>query len=238
MPKPPRVSAKSSRRELLQESILEAASTLFIQRGFQGTSMGDIAEAMGVTRTAIYYYFRNKGDILRALTSEITEMAGKIDANTLEQQRDPSDALAELVRGHARLVLSHPLQFRVVERNEEHLTPTLRKKAEASRRLVLDRFVTAIEAGIKAGQFRDVEPKVTAFALLGMCNWGAWWFNPKGAISLEQVVNGIANLALNAVVRGEERRLRNDSIDETMRQLREDLNLLEKRLDVKAVKRG
>ncbi|MBC7203983.1 MAG: TetR/AcrR family transcriptional regulator, partial [Pusillimonas sp.] len=121
---------------------------------------------------------------------------------------------------------------------EEHLTPTLRKKSEASRRLVLDRFVTAIEAGIKAGQFRDVEPKVTAFALLGMCNWGAWWFNPKGAIALEQVVNSIVNLALSAVVRGEERRLRNESIDETMRQLREDLNLLEKRLDIKAVKRG
>ena len=74
MPNPPRTNAKSSRRELLQESILEAASTLFIQRGFQGTSMGDIAQAMGVTRTAIYYYFRNKNDILRALTSEITEM--------------------------------------------------------------------------------------------------------------------------------------------------------------------
>ena len=82
MPNPPRTNAKSSRRELLQESILEAASTLFIQRGFQGTSMGDIAQAMGVTRTAIYYYFRNKNDILRALTSEITEMAGKIAANT------------------------------------------------------------------------------------------------------------------------------------------------------------
>ena len=135
-------------------------------------------------------------------------------------------------------MLSHPLQFRVVERNEEHLTPALRKKAQASRRLVLDRFVTAIEAGIKAGQFRDVEPKVTAFALLGMCNWGAWWFNSKGAISLDQVVNGIANLALNAVVRGEERRLRNESIDETMRQLREDLNLLEKRLEVKTPRRG
>lgn len=195
--------------------------------------MGDIAKAMGVTRTAIYYYFRNKDDILRELTSEITGMAGRIASDTLEQTPEPIEALEGLVRKHARLVLSLPLQFRVVERNEELLAPILRKKSRDSRRLVLDRFVTVIEAGIAAGQFRDSEPKVTAFALLGMCNWCAWWFNPKGKIPLEQVVDSIADLALNAVVREENRRLHTGSIDETMRQLREDINLLEMRLQKK-----
>jgi len=236
MPKKPSAASKSTRRELLQESILEAASTLFIQRGFQGTGMGDIAQALGVTRTAIYYYFRNKEAILKELTTEVTEMAGKLAADTLQQQSDPIEAMRELVSRHARLILSHPLQFRVVERNEEHLSPVLRKKAEASRRLVLNRFVTAIETGVRAGQFREVEPKVAAFAILGMCNWGAWWFNPQGAIPLDQVVNSIATLALNALVRGEERRLRSGTIDESVRQLREDLSLLERRLTAREEK--
>lgn len=223
---------KSARRELLQESILEAASKLFIQHGFQGTSMNDIAETMGVTRTAIYYYFPNKETILRELTTGVTDMAGKQATETLEQQSDPIEALRILVSRHTRLVLTHTLQFRVVERNEQHLSPALRKKAETARRLVLDRFVTAIETGVRAGQFKEVDPKITAFAILGMCNWGAWWFNPEGAIPLDKVIDSIAALALSAVVRDEERRLRGQTVDDSVRRLREDLNLLERRLRI------
>ncbi|CAM5528707.1 TetR family transcriptional regulator OS=Eoetvoesiella caeni OX=645616 GN=DFR37_10230 PE=4 SV=1 [Eoetvoesiella caeni] len=234
MPKPlPESSvpaSKSSRRELLQESILEAASTLFIQRGFQGTSMGDIAEAMGVTRTAIYYYFRNKEAILRELTTEVTGMAGKLASQVEDPHDDPIEALRQLVLQHAKLILSHPLQFRVVERNEENLSPALRKSADASRRLVLNRFQTVIEAGIKAGQFRVVDPKIAAFAIIGMCNWCAWWFSAEGKVPLNDVAQMLATFALQSVVRGEERRSRENSVDESLRQLREDLSLLEKRL--------
>lgn len=232
MTRPSTTTRKSARRELLQESILEAASKLFIQHGFQGTSMNDIAEAMGVTRTAIYYYFRNKETILRELTTGVTEMAGKQASETLKQLSDPIEALRTLVSRHARLVLTHTLQFRVVERNEQHLSPALRKKAETSRRLVLDRFVTVIEDGVRAGQFKEVDPKITAFAILGMCNWGAWWFNPEGARSLDEVIDSITALALNAVVRDEERRLRGQTVDDSVRRLREDLNLLERRLQM------
>jgi len=228
--KKPAPAPKSSRRELLQESILEAASTLFIQRGFQGTSMGDIAEAMGVTRTAIYYYFRNKEAILRELTTEITGMAGKQAAQVDDSNSDPMEALRQLVLKHARLILGHPLQFRVVERNEENLSPALRKEAEASRRLVLSRFQAVIEAGMQAGQFRIVDPKIAAFAILGMCNWSAWWFSASGKVPLEDVAQMLATFALQSVVRGEERRSRENSVDESLRQLREDLALLERRL--------
>ncbi len=229
-PKKSAPAPKSSRRELLQESILEAASTLFIQRGFQGTSMGDIAEAMGVTRTAIYYYFRNKEAILRELTTEITGMAGKQAAQVDDTNSDPMEALRQLVLQHARLILGHPLQFRVVERNEENLSPAIRKEAEASRRLVLSRFQAVIEAGMQAGQFRIVDPKIAAFAIIGMCNWSAWWFSASGKVPLEEVAQMLATFALQSVVRGEERRSRENSVDESLRQLREDLALLERRL--------
>lgn len=221
---------KTVRRELLQDSIMEAASRLFIQRGFQGTSMGDIAEAMGVTRTAIYYYFRNKEAILRELTSGITEMAAKLAVGVTTEHADPEETLRKLVAQHASLILANPLQFRVVERNEEQLSPAIKKKAEASRRMVLERFSAAIDAGIRTGQFRNVNPKVAAFAIIGMCNWGAWWFNPKGTLGFDDVVKTIVDLAMNSVLRVEGRQLRDDSIGEVVRQLREDLSVLERRI--------
>ena len=54
--------------EVLRKAILDAASKLFIERGLGGTSMQDIAEALGLTRTAVYYYYRNKEAILEGLT--------------------------------------------------------------------------------------------------------------------------------------------------------------------------
>lgn len=226
----PLADTKLGRREQLKEAILEAASLLFIEQGFPGTSMVDIANAMGVTRTAIYYYFRNKQDILNELTATVTEMAAKLAEATLAQQQDPLLALQKLVSQHTRLILSHPLQFRVVERNEQHLSPDLRKKAEVSRRLLLNRFVMTIDAGIQAGQFRDINPKIAAFSLLGMCNWGAWWFNPQGSIQMDEVINTISNLALNTLTGLEEQRRRNDTISGSIRQLHEDLHLLEQQL--------
>lgn len=221
---------KTVRRELLYDSIMEAASRLFIQRGFQGTSMGDIAEAMGVTRTAIYYYFRNKEAILRELTSGITEMAAKLAVGAATEQSDPEGALRKLVAQHASLILTHPLQFRVVERNEEQLSPPIKKKAEAARRMVLEKFSAVIDSGIRTGQFRHVNAKVAAFAIIGMCNWGAWWFNPRGTLSFDEVVKTIVDLAMGSVLRIDGRQLRGNSLGEVVRQLREDLNVLERRI--------
>src|SRR5690554_8188928 len=96
----PLADTKLGRREQLKEAILEAASLLFIEQGFPGTSMVDIANAMGVTRTAIYYYFRNKQDILNELTATVTEMAAKLAEATLAQQQDPLLALQKLVSQH------------------------------------------------------------------------------------------------------------------------------------------
>ncbi|MER5436948.1 helix-turn-helix domain-containing protein, partial [Streptomyces sp. NPDC002588] len=54
----------TSRRELVENEMFEQASRLFAERGFAGTNLGDIAEAMGITRPALYYYVKSKDDLL------------------------------------------------------------------------------------------------------------------------------------------------------------------------------
>jgi|SRR5699024_4345927 len=230
----PQPAKKSMRRELLEGAILEAASKLFIERGYPGTRMNDIAELLGVTRTAIYYYFRNKEAILIKLTSAITEKAAQLADETLAQQQAPLDTLRLLVRQHAQLVLTHPLQFRVVERNEQYLPQEMRLAAEKSRRALLNRFVEVINQGMQHGIFRNVNPKITAFALLGMCNWGAWWFNPQGSLTVEQIIDLLVDLALHSVMPTDQEKVQGVSLTESVQQLREGLNLLEKRLDLEA----
>ena len=64
---------KADKRATLRKAILDAAAKLFIERGLGGTSMRDIARELGLTRTAVYYYFKNKEDILYEVMREIIE---------------------------------------------------------------------------------------------------------------------------------------------------------------------
>ena len=91
---------------VLPETILQAATRLFIERGFDGTSMNEIAEALGVTRTAVYYYYKNKEAILVALTDNITRVAAQLAEQAAQHEHlPPIEALRTLVDRHVRLII-------------------------------------------------------------------------------------------------------------------------------------
>jgi AcrR family transcriptional regulator len=217
------------RNDQQREALLDAACRLFIERGFGGTNINDIADAVGVTRTALYYYFPSKESMLQALTEEVTEQAARMAGDLARSGAElaPDEALRRLVEQHASLILRHPLQFRVVERSESSLPEPHRSQAAASRRAVLDNFVEAIERGIHAGVFRRVNAHVSAFAILGMCNWCAWWFDPDGDVPADGVAQTIVDFSLRSLMASTPRRARADSAAEALEQMRDALGVLE-----------
>jgi AcrR family transcriptional regulator len=218
---------QQSRGELNRQSILDAASLLFIDKGFGGTNINDIADALGATRTAVYYYFQSKEAILEALTEEVTEQAGKLARSVSGyDELPPEAALRQLVMQHAMLILTHPLQFRVVERSENSLPEPRRAVARAARHSVLSHFVHVIQRGIDAGAFVAPDARTAALAIIGMCNWSAWWFEPEGT-AVEPVAQALTELALRSVVRDRQRHQHPASIAESIRLLREHLDVLE-----------
>jgi AcrR family transcriptional regulator len=223
-----KVKAKGS---VLPESILQAATRLFIERGFDGTSMNEIADALGVTRTAIYYYFKNKEAILIALTDNITRVAAEL-AEQAAQYKDSTavDALRRVVNTHVSLILDHADQFRIVEHSEERLPPRLRAAAADYRRGVLNNFSAVIERGIQAGEFRPTDARVTALAIIGMCNWTAWWFQPGGRKSRKEIAEIMSDLAVHATTRAPLGLEAGSNISNVLRELRNEIGYLEQRV--------
>lgn len=215
--------------EALRTAILDAAATLFIKRGVGGTSIQDIAESLGLSRTAVYYYFKSKDAILRSLTEEVLGAAKKMTGETATRNDlDPIEALRALVTQHAGLILSRCAEFRVADRTEADMTPKQRAAMQASRRNVLENFSRVIENGIRDGQFRMVDPHVAAFSLIGMCNWAAWWYKPDGRLSRAEVSAIMADMAVQSLLRDASRRPRSPDVSESLRLVREDLDYLEK----------
>jgi AcrR family transcriptional regulator len=228
----PRLKTKGS---ILPESILQAATRLFIERGFDGTSMYEIADALGVTRTAVYYYYKNKEAILVALTDRITRVAAQLAEEAAQHKHlEPAEALRTLVSRHVTLIIDHGAEFRVVERSEDRLPPKRRAAAVGYRRGVLANFTAVVERGMKAGVFRPTDPRIAAFAIIGMCNWTAWWFRPDGRKSRDEVAELIADFAVGALTRSAPGFAGGSNIGEALRELQKGIGYLEKQMTRRA----
>lgn len=193
----PASRSRNSRSDAQRQTILDAASLLFIEKGFGGTNFNDIADAVGMTRTALYYYFPSKESMLEALTRDVTERASDLTKEVARRaELPPDEGLRQLILRHAGLILAHPLQFRVVERSESSLPDAQRHAAQAARRAVRDDFVNVIRRGIAQGAFLPVDAEVAAFSIIGMCNWSAWWFDSRRGQAVEPIAELIAQLGL------------------------------------------
>ncbi|GAA3124847.1 TetR/AcrR family transcriptional regulator [Streptosporangium carneum] len=220
----------SSRKELMSNTVLEKAAVLFAERGFAGTSLRDIAEAMGMTRPALYYYFDSKETLLRELVRGITGV-GSQELRKLRERTDLSAAekLRTVVIGTAVRVAESPVRFRLLERNEAELPDSILQEHSASKGRILDELSAIIGDGVRSGEFRPVNERITAFSVIGMINWIAWWYNPQGPSSPEEIAEEMYTLVSRGLLRGEDR-VPARGIEGAVALLREDLTHLERLL--------
>jgi len=139
--------------------------------------------------------------------------------------------LRELIHQHAKLILYRPVQFRVVDQAEGSLPDEQRKIAETARRVLLQRFIEVVQRGIEIGCFRQVNARVAAFSIIGMCNWTAWWFKADGAKSAEEIAEMMADFSLHALEREEAKKDRKAGVGETLRILEENVSQLKELIE-------
>ncbi len=214
---------------LIRRSVLDMATRLFAERGYGGTSLLDVATALGISRTALYYYFSSKEKMLEALVEEVT-FSSERQSSAIADREDlgPEAALRLVVSTHARWLLEHGLQFRVIDRTDSELPAHLSERHQLAKRVVLDNFTRIIDRGVEHGCFRPVNARIAAFAIIGMCSWTAWWFKPDGRSSIEEVAELIGNMGADSLLRIDAHRDRSNNPAAAMRILKEDLAHLER----------
>lgn len=194
-------ATSSPRKDLVLEQLLNKAAELFLQRGYANTRMQDIAESMQMSRSSLYHYFENKEEVLLALTEGDVQIA----ANALEALLGDSSAswtekLRGWIAGNIREKLAGGVRFRLVDRILGDLPAEYREIFRKQRRKVLDLVTRVIEGGVRAGEFRVTDPRITAFAVIGMSNWTAWWYSPNGRSTPDEIAQCMTDLALRGVL--------------------------------------
>ena len=105
---------RAREKEALRQSILRAAGEVFLERGYDGLSMRQVAERIGYTATTIYLYFKNKDDLLFALLNEGYAELGQRLAASAAEERDPLQRLAAIGRAYVAFGLERSLLYQVM----------------------------------------------------------------------------------------------------------------------------
>jgi AcrR family transcriptional regulator len=188
----------SSRRELVMSEILEHATRLFAERGYDGTTLQDIAEAIGISRPGLYNYINSKEQLLAELVRDVSEnTAHTVRAVRLRTDLSSVEKLRVVVRTLALQRAGAPERFRVLDRTEAALPEEVASVHLKARREVLAEIRTIIEEGVSRGEFRPRDERLAALSVIGMCNWVAWWFHPGPNHPAEPVADELAQNAVD-----------------------------------------
>jgi AcrR family transcriptional regulator len=174
-----------ARHEMVMGQLMEAAERLFEQKGVAGTSLQDLADAIGLTRTSVYHYVRNKDEMLETLVRDFTLETARDLRHLAGDTSSPAiDRLREAIRNTARKVAENPRRFRLILTSENSFPETLGKQYRKARRETLAALADLVGQAIREGSCRPVDPQIAAFGLIGAANWVAFWYpRPEGAAS-------------------------------------------------------
>lgn len=179
-----------------RKEILEVAERLFWQKGFHAASMDDVAEAIGLTKPAIYHYFRSKDDILLELRQSIIDDMLHLIEGVLEADGSPAVKLRDILVAHTEVVLRRRRANKIYHEEQGTISNGRAKqiaKAEAGYEDVLRRLY---DEGVAAGELRDVDAGIAIATILGAINWSYRWFRPGGPLRVAEMARLIVSLLL------------------------------------------
>ena len=184
------VPSRDAIYEAKREALLREAAAAFNRKGFHATSLDEIAQKLGVTKAALYYYFPNKQTLLMACFDKAMDVAfASLDAAKV-RGRDGRERLALTLSRYLSHMLDE-LNACVVLMEENALAPRDRARLVASR----DRFERAlrdlVREGIADGSIVPCDPKLAVFVVLGAMNWVPKWFRHDGDWSAPQLTGAM-----------------------------------------------
>jgi AcrR family transcriptional regulator len=172
--------------------ILKSAAKAFRKLGYHGATVEEIASALHMKKGNLYYYFRNKEEILFACHQYSLDRLTHLFAEIQQTSSPPDQKLRQLIVAFVHTILDE-LHGTALFLDLEALTPP-HLKAVIVRR---DRFEHGVreivQEGMENGVFESGDAKLLAFALFGAVNWIPRWFNPNGPATSQEIADRFAD---------------------------------------------
>jgi AcrR family transcriptional regulator len=193
-------------------AILDAAASVFMELGFSAASVDDISEAYGATKGIVYYHYRNKSALFFAVQRRAMELTREAIEPHARADTKPSEKLYNMAFAHTMLMMRQLSYLRVAAQGLElHLSGRTSAKERAEMQAITDLrdgnellYVQVIEEGIRRGEFRAADLRLSVKPLLGALNWTSRWYRPRPRETekdRERIAAEVAAFAAHAFLR-------------------------------------
>ena len=173
--------------ELKRDAVLQTAAHMFLERGYQKTSMVLLATRLKVTKPALYYYFHNKEEILvECYRAGIAEIESHLEGSS-QGEGTGLEKLRLYVKAYAAAVLTHYFGRGVAMVDDAELSPNGQHEVRSLKRRMDIAMRGLVESGIEDGSIAPCSPKLTSFAIAGAINWMGTWYKPGGDLTPDEI---------------------------------------------------
>lgn len=180
------------RGDTRREQIFTVGARLFAEKGYERTSLQEVADLLGVTKPALYYYYSSKEQLLFEIMSFVMEQVLADISDVAGSDLPPYEKLREYVRRYVGFFAAHPNEHTIMSTEVDSLGPELRDIVQNRQRLYLTqarRIVSELVAPEK-----KLDETSVAFALIGGMNWLFKWYDPNGRITPERLVDDFVRI--------------------------------------------
>ena len=193
-------TATRGRPGYAREDVIQIAVEEFNARGYEATSMGTLAERLGLSKSAIYHHISSKEEILVEATDKaLAELKAVMDA-ALAESDDPLEQLRLLVAGTTRVLCEFPAYVRLLLRLRGNTE--VEREIMARRRLLTRALVDVVDRAQAEGSLRsDLEAGVVARLIFGMINSIVEWYRPDGKYAPEDLAGLTPQMIFEGIVK-------------------------------------
>ncbi len=184
-----------------QETVLRRAIELFNEQGYDGTSMGDVARALGLTKSAIYHHVPSKEHLLeQALDEALDGLTAAVDTAAASADGSAYARLRHVVEESVAVLVAHQPAVTLLLRvrgNSEVETAALRRRREIDARLA-----ALVQEAVDEGALREgVSPDLVSRLLFGMVNSLVEWYRPGGPVDAAELSRTLTTIAFDGLSR-------------------------------------
>ncbi|HYR41934.1 MAG TPA: TetR/AcrR family transcriptional regulator [Terriglobia bacterium] len=181
--------------------IFEIAAEVFHRKGYDNTSMSDVAAAAGLTKAGLYHHIASKESLLYTVLDYGLDLTEAYVLKPLEHISDPLERLRTMIDLHLRLVLEERnLEVTGLLHECKTLSPGDRARINRRKKQYVRMATNVIDEVAKKYRLQDVNPKVAAYALLGMLNWTYQWYKASGSNTREEIVETFQHIFLQGIL--------------------------------------
>lgn len=173
-------------RDDRRTQIIQTSISLFSEKGYHAATLDELAKRVGVTKAALYYYVRNKEEILREINKQNRIRMEKA-IRLCDSNLSPREKLRKFIQYHVGFAAESAKEANILFEQTNSLPKRMREGITLKKKEVEWALQRILEDGVNQGYFAIKDRRMSSFAILGLCNWTYHWYKPDGELNPEQI---------------------------------------------------